>query len=69
MTDGVQTIWQVEHWCKSCEDVDIALSVPFVPLEFDFSDLGRIRREVGTKGIIMTSLADPQYYAADLMEF
>lgn len=38
VTGGVQTIWQVEHWCKSLDDVDLAMSVPFEPLTFDFSE-------------------------------
>ena len=67
--DGVHTIWQVEHWCKSIDDVDKALSIPYEPLEFDFSDLKRIKNEVGENGIIMSSLADPLWVAADLMEF
>jgi len=68
-TPSVQTVWQPEHWCKSSEDVDKVLSVPFEPLVFDVSDVARINQEVGNNGIIMPSLADPMYLAADLMEF
>jgi len=67
--DGVHTVWQPEHWCKSIEDVDKALSVPYKPLDWDFSDYARIKEEVGDHGIIMTSVADPLWLAADLMEF
>jgi len=66
---GVHTTWQTEHWCKSLEDVNAALSVPFEPLEYDVSDYGRIKDEVGDHGIIMASLADPLWLAADLMSF
>jgi uroporphyrinogen-III decarboxylase len=66
---GVHTTWQTEHWCKSLEDVDAALSVPFEPLEYDVSDYARIKGEVGDHGIIMASLADPLWLAADLMSF
>jgi len=67
--DGIHTTWQTEHWCKSIEDVDAALSLPYEPLAYDVSDYARIAREVGDHGLIMTSLADPLWLAADLMEF
>jgi hypothetical protein len=67
--DGIHTIWQIEHWCKTLEDVDTALSIPYEPLKYDAEDYSRIRAEVGDHGIIMASLADPLWLAADLMEF
>ncbi|MBC8497250.1 MAG: hypothetical protein ISS57_04450 [Anaerolineales bacterium] len=67
--DGVHTTWQVEHWCKSLTDVDKALSVPFEPIDYDASDYARIKGEVGDHGIIMATIADPLWLAADLMEF
>jgi uroporphyrinogen decarboxylase len=67
--DNIHTTWQVEHWCKNMDDVDKALSVPFNPLKYDISDYDRIQKEVGSNGIIMASLADPLWLAADLMEF
>jgi hypothetical protein len=66
---GVHTIWQTEHWCKSLNDVDAALSVPYAPLEYDISDYVRITTEVADRGIIMASVADPLWLAADLMSF
>ncbi len=65
----VYTTWQVEHWCKSIEDVDKALSVPYQPADYDASDLGRVRAELGEHGLIMASVGDPAYLAADLMSF
>jgi uroporphyrinogen-III decarboxylase len=67
--DNIHTIWQVEHWCKSTDDVDRALSVPYEPRQFDFTDYGRIKEENNNKGIIMSSLSDPLCIAAELMEF
>ncbi len=67
--DRVQTTWVIEHWCKSVEDVDKALSVRFEPIEYDAGDYPRIREEVGDRGLIMSSLSDPAYLAADLMSF
>jgi len=63
------TTWQVEHFCKSIEDVDKALSVPYEPAGYDASDLPRVRAELGDHGIVMASLGDPAYMAADLMSF
>jgi len=67
--DDVHTIWQIEHWCKNSDDVDRALSVPYEPLDWDFSDYARISGEVGDKGIIMSSIPDPLCLAAEMMEF
>lgn len=67
--DGVHTTWQAEHWCKSLEDIDKALSIPYKPIDYDVSDYARIREEVGDHGIIMATIADPLWLAADLMEF
>jgi len=69
LIDNVHTVWEVEHWCKNLEDVDRALSVPYEPLEFETSDLARIKNELGDNGIIMSSLADPLWLAAALMNF
>ena len=68
-TDGVHTVWPTEPWCKSPEDVDLALSIPYVPLTFDFSDFARISQEVGRGGIVMATVPDALLLTADLMEF
>jgi hypothetical protein len=65
----VHTIWQTEHWCKNSDDVDKALSIPYEPLDWDFSDFARITGEVGENGIIMSSIPDPLCLAAEMMEF
>jgi len=65
----IYTTWQVEHWCKSTSDVDKALSVPYQPADYDASDLKRVRAELGEHGLIMASVGDPAYMAADLMSF
>jgi hypothetical protein len=66
---GVHTVWQPEHWCKGILDVDKALSVPYEPLDWDFAGYGRIKEEVGERGIIMSTVADALWLAADLMDF
>jgi len=65
---NVNTHWQVEHWCKNIEDVEKILSLPYEPVEYDFSDYERIKNEVGDKGVIMISIPDPLCYAAELMD-
>lgn len=69
VVEGLRTVWQREHWCKSPDDVERALSVPYEPVEYDASDFARIREEVGEEGIIMASVADPLCAAAELMAF
>jgi hypothetical protein len=65
----VYTTWHVEHWCKHAADIDKALSVPYQPASYDASDLPRVRAELGDHGLIMASVGDPAYLAADLMSF
>lgn len=67
--DGVHTTWRTERLCKSVQDVDRALSVPYVSPTYNASDYERILSEVGDRGIIMASLGDALCHAAELMEF
>jgi uroporphyrinogen-III decarboxylase len=66
--DNLHTVWQVEYWCKNTDDVEKVLSIPYQPVDYDFSDYDRISEEVGERGIIMSSPADPLWLAADLMD-
>ena len=68
-TPDVYTTWRIEHWCKTLTDVDKALSVPYQPASYDASDLTRVRAELGDHGLVMASIGDPAYLAADLMSF
>lgn len=65
----LHTTWQVEHWCKSLEDVDRALSVPYQPADYDAADLARVRAELGDGGLVLASVRDPACLAAELMSF
>lgn len=69
VVDNVYTVWRSERCCKSSADVDAALSVPFEPLTYDYSDHDRIAREVGDRGILMASVPDALCIAAEMMEF
>lgn len=67
--DNVHTQWTTEHLCKDIDDVDAYLSVPYEKVTYDYSDYERIKSEVGQRGIIMASVADPVCTAMELMEF
>ena len=67
--ENVRTTWQVEHWCKTPDDVDRALSAPFAPVAYDGAELKRIREDLGDGGIVMASCGDPLCEAAELMNF
>ena len=67
--NNVHTSWEYEHWCKSLDDIDKFLSIPYVPVEYDDSDYSRIHGEVKDSGIIMASISDPGYLCISLMEF
>ncbi|MAE61713.1 MAG: hypothetical protein CMJ49_10210, partial [Planctomycetaceae bacterium] len=67
--DNVLTTWIIEHWCKSLDDVDKAMSVPYEPVDPDPADHPRIAAEVGDHGLIMASLGDPALIVAELMSF
>ena len=49
--------------------MDKALSVPYEPARYDALDLARVRAELGAQGLVMASVGDPAYLAADLMSF
>lgn len=66
---SVNTTWVAEHYCKTTADVDQALSVPYEPALYDASDYPRVLAELGERGLVMASLGDPAYLAADLMSF
>ena len=68
-TRDIYTTWRVEHWCKTLADVDKALSVPYQPANYDAADFARVRTELGDHGLVMASIGDPAYLAADLMSF
>ncbi|MGQ9673120.1 MAG: uroporphyrinogen decarboxylase family protein [Candidatus Aminicenantales bacterium] len=65
----VNTTWVLEPYCKTIADVDRALSVPYEPAIYDASDYPRVLAELDDQGLIMASIYDPAYLAADLMSF
>jgi uroporphyrinogen-III decarboxylase len=67
--DHVHTSWGFERWCKSIEDVDMLMSIPYEPVTYTDEDYARIKKEVGDNGIIMASVGDAANSCVFLMEF
>jgi len=67
--DNVRTTWVTEHLCKTPEDMDRLLSIPFEPVAYDDGDFARVRAELGDRGIIMATVSDPSDTAMLSMAF
>ena len=67
--DNLHTTWTTEHWCKSIEDVDKFMSIPYEAIAYDDADFPRIKAEVGENGIIMATVCDPADCVMFLHEF
>ena len=67
--DGVYTTWTTEPLCKTPEDVEALLSIPYVPVTYSNADAPRIRAELGDRGILMPSVGDAAFLAMSTMEF
>lgn len=63
---NIHTTWQIEHWCKDLDDLERVLSVPFEPQPVDRSFLLRQQKDLGEKGVLLISIADPLCHAAEL---
>ncbi len=63
---GLHTTWQLEHWCKELDDLDKVLSVPFEPQPVDRSFLLKRQADLGERGVLLISIADPLCPAAEL---
>lgn len=67
--DGVHTTWEVEHLCKSLDDVEKALSVPYEPPVYEAGAGAAVERKMGDTGIILGDASDALCSVAPLMEF
>ncbi|MBI5723727.1 MAG: hypothetical protein HZA50_07210 [Planctomycetes bacterium] len=67
---GLHTTWQIEHICKSLDDVEVWLDLPWSPGEPDGSKMRLAwQRLQGKYGIPKFSTSDPICVFIDLMEF
>lgn len=58
-----------EHYIKSDEDIDKYMSLPWEPPEYDVTSLVEFQKEMGDRGLLYISYADPMYAAASLFDF
>lgn len=68
-TPDVATTWQVEHPCKSAEDLEALLSVPQEPVAFDNAGFAAADAAIGDAGLVLGETADALCLAADLFDF
>jgi len=69
VVDDIHTVWQTEHLCKTIEDVEKALSVPYEPVAYDGTGLHETEAELGDGGILVDDASDALCSVAPLMEF
>ena len=63
---NLHTTWHIEHLCKNLDDLERFLSVPFEPGTVDRSFLLEQQKQLGDKGVLLISIADPLCPAAEL---
>ena len=69
MEEGIHTVWQKEHFCKSIEDVEKFLSIPYDPVFPDVSGFRQADKHLGDEGILLVDLPDPLCMVAELFSF
>ena len=57
---------QTSFYCRTAEDAEKVLAIPFVPDDFDLSDFFRLRDEVREEGLVLTGIPDAMCWAAEL---
>ncbi|NLG37584.1 MAG: hypothetical protein GX549_06170 [Clostridiales bacterium] len=65
---GVNTVWTLEHPLKEIGDIDRYLSLPYEVPQVEMTDFYRRQAELGDRGVMMISPADPLCLAAELFE-
>jgi hypothetical protein len=68
-TPAVKTTWRVEHLCKTVEDIERYLSIPFTPMPVDTTAFARLETEVGDRGVVLCDTGDAIGFVAPLFEF
>ncbi len=67
--DDICTTWTLEHPLKEIEDIDKYLSLGWEQInELDLSEVARVQKELGDRGILLPSLSDPICEVAELFE-
>ena len=68
-TQNVKTVWTVEHFCKSENDITRYLSRPFFPMPVDSSEFTPLNHAVGEQGLVLCDTGDAICSVASLFEF
>jgi hypothetical protein len=68
-TPNVKTVWTTEHLCKTREDINRYLSLPFHPRPVDVSAFAPLNAAVGDRGLVICDTGDAICNVADLFEF
>lgn len=68
-TPNVKTTWTVEHLCKTEEDIERHLSIPFHPMPVETAGFSALDAELGDRGIVLCDTGDAIGYVAPLFEF
>jgi hypothetical protein len=66
---GVHTRWTLEHYCKTAEDIDRILSIPYLPYKPSVESFFELDKKLGDTGIILGDLPDPLCMTVDLFGF
>jgi len=66
---GVETLWQMEHYLKDDEDVEKFLSIPYVRPRVEDNDFAAAQARIGERGLMVASIGDPIGHVAELFEF
>ncbi|MFB3895642.1 MAG: uroporphyrinogen decarboxylase family protein [bacterium] len=67
--EGVHTQWTIEHYCKTNEDIDRILSIPYLPYKPSVESFFELDKKLGDTGIILGDLPDPLCMTVDLFGF
>jgi hypothetical protein len=68
-TEGLHTVWTLEHVLKTDEDIDRWLSIPFEYVPPDLSGFREVERRVEDRGIVQGDTADPICVVSELFHF
>ena len=67
--EDIYTTWTLEHFLKEIDDIDKYLSMDWSQEDIpDLTELAEVQKNLGEKGIVLPSIADPICEGAELFE-
>ncbi len=67
--EGIGTVWTLEHFVKTDEDLERILSAPFSAEKVSCAHLSESEKMLGDRGVLFVGFDDPLCIAAELLEF